>query len=240
MKIPPTISEAIANRRKIRLSLFYRWLLLLTILLVNIFLAYVLFQQPINPYKGVAKIETANGTGTGFLVTENLMLTAAHVVENVGNAVNVLFPDGSEVSGTVVASGYSDLQQYGPMGEGTPYDWALIELEQAQDPEKIIPLGETGSLNVGDELYVVGYPGGMEQNVSKGILSGMDENELRTDAPADPGYSGGPVISIDQLAAVGIVVSAPVIEGEAAQSVRNAVPIEIVIENCEQAGYPIE
>ena len=92
---------------------------------------------------------------------------------------------------------------------------------------------------MGEDVWAVGYPGGGEHNVSKGVFSGRTEEELRTDAPIDPGYSGGPLISDAQQAVVGILVSIPNIGGQPAQSVHNVVPIETAIQKCKDAGFTL-
>lgn len=195
---------------------------------------------------GVVKIQTTSGSGSGFLVAEDLVLTAAHVVEAVGNGVTVIFETGAQVPGNVIASGYNELQNFvnadGTISEGaTQHDWALVRLSTPQDPALILFLGDSGVMSIGeDEVWAVGYPGGADHNVSAGILSGRDANELRTDAPIDPGHSGGALVSVKQKAVVGILVSVPIIGGTGAQSVHNAVPIETAIDKCQQAGFPIE
>jgi S1-C subfamily serine protease len=196
--------------------------------------------------EGVVKIDAAEGSGSGFLVTEEHVLTAAHVVRGVGTPVAALFPDGRRVTGEVIASGYPQLRglvQGRQLGGGaaTVHDWALVSLSELQDASLILSLGESTILQVGeDEVWAIGYPGGGDHNVSRGIVSGRDSQEIRTDAPIDQGYSGGPLVSVRQKAVVGIIVSVPIIGGDAAHSVRNAVPIEIALDQCTRAGYSIE
>lgn len=194
-------------------------------------------------FPGVARIETSGGAGSGFLVDTRYLLTAAHVVGAVGTDVRVSFKNGSSVDGSVVASGYDELQNFVTSNQGvrdgtTPYDWALVELASEQPFDWTLPT-VTSSANVPQQsdVLAVGFPGGGEHNISGGILSGRDATELRTDANIDPGHSGGLLYSVDEQAAIGIIVSTPNIGGERARSVHNAIPIELAIQNCRDAGY---
>lgn len=194
-------------------------------------------------FSGVAQVQTGSSTGSAFLVDKRYALTAAHVTGATGSSVNLVFKDGTKATGTVVASGYDKLQQYmtggNTVSEGaTPHDWALIELNSPQPFEKTIPVMESiTSVDTQSEVFAVGYPGGGEHNVSSGILSGKDKNELRTDAAIDPGHSGGVLYSAKEKLAMGIIVSTPKIEGQRATSVNNAVPVSLVIQKCQNKGY---
>ncbi len=195
--------------------------------------------------RGVVQIETATGFGSGFLVSETYVLTAAHVVREVGDRVSVVFDDGRQVDGQVVASGYSEYQNYETgaqtvLEEATQHDWALVLLDASQDFAQALPLGESTIMTIGEQVWAMGYPGGGSSNTSGGVLSGRGEYDLRTDAPIDPGHSGGPLMADNQQAVVGILVSVPRISGQPAQSVHIALAIEQVIAKCDEAGYPVE
>ena len=251
MKMGTTYSETISHTRHCSNRLFIRWIFLICILSANIVLSVLAFYEqsssssgiPGLNLSGVVRLETQTGTGTGFLVSQKYVLTAAHVVKDVNSLVTAIFPDDNKrVNGQVIASGYSDFmnaQNSRNMSEITVSDWALIELDSEQNFDLTMELGDDLPLEVGEDVWLIGYPGGDAQNVSKGILSGKDARELRTDTDADPGYSGGPMVSDSQKLVIGIVVSAPSIDGSAARSVTNAVPIDIVIERCESAGYSL-
>lgn len=246
MKLPNTPGEVRPKAMKAKRSLAFRWTIWSFVLFANIILGYLLFKNPppqpvcgIN-LNGIVKVQTSESVGTGFLVTENYVLTAAHVAGDVSTPVSVLFEDGTSVEGQVVASGYSQYKLSSDSPEGIVNDWSVINLASSRNIEEALPLGDSDILEVGEEVCVIGYPGGGPQNTSKGIISGIDEQSLRTDAPADPGYSGGPVISINQAAAIGILVSSPIIEGEVSQSVRNVVPINHVIDVCLESGISIQ
>lgn len=248
-----TPSDADHWTRRARGQVRLRWVLWILLLLTVVGLfGYAAVYSPViddngSPegadFSGVAQVQTGSSTGSAFLVDTRYALTAAHVAGDTESSVNLIFKDGAQVKGTVVASGYDKLQQYmtdeNTVSEGaTPHDWALIELNSQLPFEKTIPvMGSITSVNTQSEVFAVGYPGGGEHNVSSGILSGKDESELRTDAETDPGHSGGLLYSVEQKLALGIIVSTPKIEGQRATSVNNAVPVDLVIQKCQEEGY---
>lgn len=255
MRPAPNKSTARDRARKAGRSLTAYWLLWAVVLLGNAIGSYFLVTNsgsesgdsslPPIPLDGVAQVEAPAGTGSGFLVGSDLLLTAAHVVGAVGNPIRVVFEDGSSVGGEVVASGYPEYEGFQidatTVREGaTPHDWAVVRLDQSQGLSKALYLGDSSLLTEGDPVLAVGYPGGGQRNVSAGVVAGKGEGVLRTDAPIDPGHSGGPLISEAQEAVVGILVSVPNIQGRPSMSVRMAVPIELVIQKAAQAGVRLE
>ena len=197
-------------------------------------------------FRGVARVQTSTGSGSGFLVSERYLLSAAHVTGGNGSSVQLSFKDGSQVSGTVVASGYDELQRYmngdGTARDGaTPHDWALVELSSPKpfDWTIYVDRGLASSVSEQSEVLAVGYPGGGDHNVSSGILSGRDAQELRTDANIDPGHSGGLLYAKDEQAALGIIVSTLSIDGQRATSVHNVVPIGLVLQKIQDEGIAL-
>ena len=254
MKISLSYRQHKKNLKKAYQRIFIGRSLLVLIFAINIVLIILMNLIPgrgnipsdLN-FQGVVKIEAQNRVGSGFIVDTDLVLTAAHVVENIGNTATVIFRDGTVINAAVIASGFSQFQAYitnpGHVTEGaTRHDWALLKLEAQVDVSKIMLLGDSESAKEMDEVLVIGYPGGIKHNVSKGIISGIDAYEIRTDAPIDPGNSGGPLVAIDNktmIGVIGIVVSIPSISGQLAQSVHAAVPIQIVKDECSKAGYEL-
>ena len=247
-----TPSDADHWMRRARGQVRLRWGLWILLLLTAVGLSGYAAVYP-NPggngspegadFSGVAQVQTGSSTGSAFLVDTRYALTAAHVAGDTESSVNLIFKDGAQVKGTVVASGYDKLQQYmtdeNTVSEGaTPHDWALIELDSQLPFEKTVPVMESiNSVDTQSEVFAVGYPGGGQHNVSSGILSGKDNNELRTDAAIDPGHSGGLLYSAKEQLALGIIVSTPKINGQRAASVNNAVPVDLVIQKCQEEGY---
>ena len=134
-------------------------------------------------------MEDANGQpislGSGFFVRNGQIATNLHVVEG-------------------AARGYAKL-----VGQKTKYD---IEGITAIDPQRdlvilkvsafgaqVLFLGDSDALQVGESVYAVGNPRGLEGTFSQGIISSIREvgtdKLLQITAPISPGSSGGPVLN---------------------------------------------
>lgn len=138
------------------------------------------------------RVETPDGVGSGVVVSpDGLALTAAHVVE--GERWVTVIRNGRRQSGRVVRfSRQTDL--------------ALIKLDEDEAP--CMPALD-GLPAVGSDVVAIGAPGGraLPESVSKGIVSGIRQlggvDIVQTDAPVNPGNSGGPLVGGGSL--VGIV-----------------------------------
>jgi len=145
----------------------------------------------VRPGKQVA----TSSLGSGVVISDDgLLMTAAHVVQ-VANEVVVEFLTGERVSAKVV-------------GAASLADVALLKLEHL--PEEIVPaeLGDSDTVSVGDEVFVVGAPYGVHHTLTVGHISGrrkpkafcdqiMPVEFLQTDAAINKGNSGGPLFSMD-------------------------------------------
>lgn len=145
------------------------------------------------------------GTGTGVvIVDEGLILTNLHVVMGAPR-LQVVFDDGHEAEADVVAAQPEN-------------DLAVIKPRSL--PDDLVPatLRSTGDLAVGDEVVAVGFPFGIGPTATAGVVSGLDRefrspegeriltNLIQFDAAANPGSSGGPLVTADGEV-VGIVTA---------------------------------
>jgi len=158
-------------------------------------------------------MEDANGQplslGSGFFVRDGEIASNLHVVEGAGR-------------------GYAKL-----VGERTKYD---IEGTTAVDPardlvvlkistgrSKALPLGNSDAVQVGESVYAVGNPQGLEGTFSQGIVSSIREvgtdKLLQITAPISPGSSGGPVLN-----AKGEVIGVSVATFRGGQNLNFAIP----------------
>ncbi len=156
-------------------------------------------------YDAVVVVESFSGnqlasTGTGFVYKQTekkaYVMTNHHVV-NGGDSVKLIFSDNSEVDAKVVGSeAYSDI--------------AVLSVD-ANKIKSVAVLGDSSKSSVGDTVFTVGSPEGVEYagTVTKGVLSGKDRlvavalsnsttsdyymKVLQTDAAINPGNSGGPI-----------------------------------------------
>ena len=138
-----------------------------------------------------SRIEKGQGSGVIFS-QEGLVLTNAHVIENIDQLI-VGLSDGRRVIGKVV-------------GQDSLTDLAVIKLK-AKGPWPTAPLGDSDNLKVGDWAIAVGNPFGLENTVTLGIISNLNRDVaqlgisdkridlIQTDAAINPGNSGGPLLN---------------------------------------------
>jgi serine protease Do len=143
------------------------------------------------------------GLGSGVLVRENIVLTAAHVVAN-AEEIMVQFFDGESIGAK-------------PVRISRIADVALIQLANPPANPKVAVLGNSDDVRIGDEVFVVGAPMGLPHSLSRGVISGKHtENNLsndgksleffQTDAAINTGNSGGPMFNYNGEV-IGIVSS---------------------------------
>lgn len=144
-------------------------------------------------------------TGTGVVIVANgMILTNLHVVAG-AERVRVVFANGLESDAAVV-------------GLRPEHDLAVIRATTL--PDDVVPatLRSTQNLALGDDVIAVGFPFGLGPSVSAGVVSGLRRqyysdrgerlltNLIQFDAAANPGSSGGPLVTSDGEV-VGIVTS---------------------------------
>lgn len=136
----------------------------------------------------VLKLTTAEGWGSGFLVTDTgVVVTNAHVV-GTGNEVAVKNLQQQQFNGKVV---YRD----------PALDLALVKLDVEGTPS--LSLGTLSSVKVGQSVIAIGNPGlGLQNTVTRGIVSAVGPYPelgpgtwIQTDAAINPGNSGGPLLN---------------------------------------------
>ena len=138
-------------------------------------------------------------SGSGFLIAPSgFALTNAHVVNGREN-IAVRATDGSTYSATVV-------------GLDNANDVAVLRINATEDFSRWLQLGSTTDLDLGMDVFVIGYPlaeiMGIAPKVTKGIISALsgladDPTMLQISAPIQPGNSGGPILNA-KLMVVGI------------------------------------
>ena len=121
----------------------------------------VIYSQEKVVVKGAAGFnqKTAQSLGSGMVITkEGLIMTAAHVVQ-VSDKIVVEFVDGEKYPAHVVSS-------------STIADVALIKLDQLPTQLRVAKLGDSDKIDIGDEVFVIGTPYGIEHTLTVGYLSG--------------------------------------------------------------------
>lgn len=137
---------------------------------------------------GVFQIFTGDGTGTGFLVRPDVLLTNCHVVAPY-RQVAVELRDRSRVLGTV--------RRIHP-----ERDLAIVEIGQPLT-EHVLALSPQDALAPEQSLRILGFPIGLPLSVTEGVVSNPDQlydgqHYVQTDAALDPGNSGGPMLDEGQ------------------------------------------
>lgn len=141
--------------------------------------------------RGLVYIKTPSGSGSGFIIEEDgLVVTNAHVVEDF-ETVSVVTADGAEYAGDV-------------LGVDEIADLALVKV-RAGRRFAAVGLGDSDSVQVGDDVIALGFPLryelGSSLTVTRGIISSKRVSdgveELQTDAAINPGNSGGPLVDRD-------------------------------------------
>jgi S1-C subfamily serine protease len=136
------------------------------------------------------------GVGTGVVITDKgVILTNLHVVQS-AQSVRLVFADGSE----------SEAQLAGAQPE---QDLAVLQALTIPDDLHAATLRSTHDLKPGDEVVAVGFPFGIGPSTSAGVVSGLGRsfrspegdqdigNLIQFDAAANPGNSGGPLVTMD-------------------------------------------
>lgn len=142
------------------------------------------------------KAVTADGedSGTGIVLNEDgLIVTNDHVIEG-ARTLTVNPGDSSSETRTATI-----------VGEEANSDLALIKIDPSGLDLKPLKLVSSSSLEVGDAVYAIGNPYGLEETLTRGIVSALGREisapdghkitgAIQTDAALNPGNSGGPLI----------------------------------------------
>jgi len=131
----------------------------------------------------------ASPVGSGAIVSAaGHIVTNLHVVEG-GREIMVTLSDGRRLPGQV-------------LGVDPLSDMAILKIEaEGLQP---LALGDSDKVRVGQMVFAIGAPYGLQESVTMGIISARDRlissetvNEFfQTDAPINPGNSGGPLVNI--------------------------------------------
>lgn len=133
------------------------------------------------------------GTGSGFVYSsDGTIVTNYHVIQN-ADEIDVTLATGETVPAQVA-------------GVDSLYDLAVLKI-QASGALTPLPMGDSGTLQVGQTVIAIGNPFGLERTLTTGVVSALGrllETEsgaligeaIQTDAAINPGNSGGPLLDI--------------------------------------------
>jgi len=140
----------------------------------------------------LSAMEVSEDAGSGFVWDANgYIVTNYHVVEN-SQLIQVTLGDQS-------------VWKAHRVGTDPDKDIAVIKIDAPNDVLRPIAVGTSSDLQVGQRVYAVGNPFGYDQTMTAGIISGLGreiksvtnrpiKGVIQTDAPLNPGNSGGPLL----------------------------------------------
>jgi putative serine protease PepD len=172
----------------------------------------------------------SEGLGSGIIIDEQgFILTNYHVVSG-ADSLEVTLTDGSTLPATLV-------------GYDSDNDLAMIRIDPPAGGLTAASLGDSDSLQVGDAVFALGSPFGLQDTFTEGIVSALGRtysddpatgplrNLILTDAAVNPGNSGGPLVNC-----YGEVVGVnTLLENPTGQGVNLGIAFAVSISTAKQA-----
>ncbi len=168
--------------------------------------------------------EIPQGAGSGFIWNnEGYVVTNYHVIAG-ADAVEVTLADNSVWPARFV-------------GGEPDKDLAVLKIEAPTERVRPLPVGKSSDLQVGQKVFAIGNPFGLDQTLTTGVVSALGReitsvtgrpirDVIQTDAAINPGNSGGPLLdSAGRLIGVNTQIASP---SGANVGIGFAVPVDIV------------
>jgi len=164
------------------------------------------------------------GTGSGFVWdTQGNIITNFHVIQN-ADAAQVTLADQSNWKARVV-------------GVAPDKDLAVLRIDAPTDRLHPIPIGTSKDLQVGQSVFAIGNPFGLDQTLTTGVISALNreiesvtrrpiQGVIQSDAAINPGNSGGPLLdSAGRMIGVNTAIYSP---SGASAGIGFAIPVDTV------------
>ena len=164
------------------------------------------------------------GTGSGFIWDDaGHIVTNLHVVEGASEAV-VRLADGRDYKARLI-------------GTSAVHDIAVLQIRIPAKSSVAVPIGTSRDLLVGQRVFAIGNPFGLDWTLTTGIVSALDRSLtsedggvtrhlVQTDAAINPGNSGGPLLdSAGRLIGMNTAIYSP---SGASAGVGFAVPVDTI------------
>ncbi len=164
------------------------------------------------------------GTGSGFIWDDSgHIITNFHVLQN-ADAARVTLADRTTWEAKLI-------------GVAPEKDLAVLKIDAPREKLRPIPLGASHDLRVGQSVFAIGNPFGLDQTLTTGIVSALGReiqaadgtpirDVIQTDAAINPGNSGGPLLdSAGRLIGVNAAIRSP---SGASAGIGFAIPVDAV------------
>lgn len=166
------------------------------------------------------------GTGSGFIWDEaGHVVTNFHVIQGASSAT-VKLADGRDYQAALV-------------GASPAHDIAVLKIGVGFKRPPAVPVGTSADLKVGQKVFAIGNPFGLDWTLTTGIVSALDrslageaggpaiEHLIQTDAAINPGNSGGPLLdSAGRLIGINTAIYSP---SGASAGIGFSVPVDTVM-----------
>jgi serine protease Do len=147
--------------------------------------------------EAVVKVQTPAGLGSGFFINEDgYLITNYHVIERETRIEVTIF---RKTQDTFERKQFKKVK----IEAINPFiDLALLKVEDLADTKvKFVPLGDMDKVQVGEAVFAVGNPMGLERTVTNGVISTKNRAfeglvYIQTNADINPGNSGGPLFNL--------------------------------------------
>lgn len=184
---------------------------------------YISTRQQVQDFWTRNIFSVPRGTGSGFIWDEQgHVVTNFHVIQGASEAT-VRLADGRDYRAALV-------------GASPAHDIAVLRIGVGFKRPPPVPVGESASLKVGQKVFAIGNPFGLDWTLTTGIVSALDrslpsergtiEHLIQTDAAINPGNSGGPLLdSSGRLIGITTAIYSP---SGASAGIGFAVPVDTV------------
>jgi serine protease Do len=174
--------------------------------------------------EAVVQVRTPGGLGSGFFINEDgFLITNFHVIENESQISVEVY---HQQNGQLDRKAYKQVRI---IALNKFADLALLKVDDPGAPKfKYVSLGSADALSVGEKVFAIGSPLGLERTVTEGILSTKTREMagtlyLQTTAQINPGNSGGPLFNMS-----GEVIGVTNMKATAGEGLGFAIPVESV------------
>lgn len=169
-------------------------------------------------------MEVPRGTGSGFVWdTRGHIVTNYHVIQ------------GADKASVTLANG--DIYEAKLVGYAPEKDLAVLRIDAPAPDLNPVPVGTSVNLLVGQSVYAIGNPFGLDQTLTTGVISALGReiqsvnglpirDVIQTDAAINPGNSGGPLLdSRGRLIGVNTAIYSP---SGAYAGIGFSIPVDVV------------